>query len=128
MRIPEFATKYEITPSAIYGRMARFEDAIHKPLNSKVKHIDEAYFLRRKKFQTLIVQTNYSYYDILQPLVTDTFIAKYLVSKTSHSLHVWQTWLNQCMWRQVPESILDYRITKMHWTFNKYIKQLIKDI
>jgi len=128
MTVLEFTAKHGVSKNNIYVQKGsgRLPDEAFESKNKRDLRINESWFVRRKDFQTKMYQNNYNMYYIISEHMNDTEISKYLSSKTGTTMHNWRAWLGQRFWSGGSNTITRYRISRMHWTFNKYARQLIR--
>jgi len=88
--------------------------------------VDEYAFVRRREFRIKVWDTNHTMYYFLTSTMSVPDLARILETLTKYSFQIWSNWMNMSMFKFIRGSILDYKISMMHWTFYRVCTALIR--
>ena len=125
MKIEEFCSKWGVSTEAIY--MLEDCPAIYTPLNSKVKYIDESFFIRRKNFARKVTMSNHNFYYFLNEHMKITNIAE-LVTMFFDKVEqaTLQEYLYSRMFQLDEKTILSYKITNSSWVLYRFSRAFMR--
>lgn len=111
MTVEDFSEKHKLSRSAIFvatGNGSVPKSVLYRPMNSKLLHVDESWFLRRVDFRKKVyAYIQDMYYFHFEPNYSDYEIAEML--GCSH------TYVMYDMWTGVDVTILRFKIPRVTW-------------
>ena len=102
--------------------------AFHKVARGEVMYIDEEFFVRRKSFQLQVMRFNQSMYYYLTEFYSQRQLALLVVEAYGGNRKSMYQMLNDRLFHQPPESILNYKITGTAWRLFRYNRAIVRHL
>jgi len=133
LTLQQFGEKYSIPMGTLYSLIFRMRNThlSNKALQKKSNkwYVNDSWFLEKKQKQQRVNDTIAStYYKLKENGVSDVAISRYLVQKAGSTEDSWSVFMTYNITKQIPESILKIKQSKLKLCFYRYSKQLLKNL
>ena len=128
LKISDFCEKWEVTENTIFvirsQRLVNMD--VFREIDNYIR-IDENHFIRRLEFRKKLDNIMHDYYYFFKKHLTDSDIAELMVmGNPNTSITGWNTFLNQSLFSQRNDSILNNLIGVKKWQFFRTARKIIK--
>ena len=129
MTIQEFADKYRMASESIYmfKKRGRLPNHVFTKVDGKRGvQIDEQYFLKRKTFQTKVIEFNQLMYYFHNLTQSDRGIARVFTNAyPTYNIVCFSSWLGRDL-PKVKHSMMLVEVTQTHWDFFRHNRRILR--